>query len=465
MTLGPFDWLWILLPPLLLGYGLLRWLQLDVRRAGVAWPAWLWAAGAVAHTQLLLLWILFGTLPDATLLAATELGLGLLLVGAARWSARRALRTPAAQPAPAPAPPPERGTRLLYSALVVGLLLFGLQILRANQHPVTFGDEAAIWSAKAKVLYASGGEPHALQQELSEQEQPFVLHPDYPMLNPLLQLQVFLQAGGITHVANRLPVQLGALALLCALAGALRARGAGRTGAVLLLAVAVSAPALEIAGLAMSDLMLALGAVLLADGWLRAQTQQDASGWRLAAIGAAVLVSSKNEGLLVLVAFALLAAIARRGRVPREPWLLLPLLLFGTGLWFNLRHGLRSDMFAPDLPTAVARIFTQFPAHGPDVLRWFSFDILLEPAHSCGLLLAAVLLLVLRGRRGHRDELPVVAAPALVLVIYMLVFTGTPHVLSWHLSTAAARIAFHVVPLAALAVAVAVAQPRAAATN
>ena len=101
--------------------------------------------------------------------------------------------------------------------------------------------EARQAARKAKALYDTGGlgadYAAALGADVAAP------HKDYPLLNPLLQSWVFLHRGRVTHVENRLPIQLLFVALVLALASALRHHASPGIGAALLVLVLTTSQA------------------------------------------------------------------------------------------------------------------------------------------------------------------------------------------------------------------------------
>ena len=385
-------------------------------------------------------------------LAAGALGLVL---------ARRAV------PALATSPSGSRGFAWILGG---ALALFGERCLAAAADPIRVSDEALNWASKAKVLFAG---PWA---RIGEPLAHFVSHADYPLLGPLAQMQAFAAAGRILHWENRAPVQAFGAALLLLLGSALITRARPVIAAVALLAFlgtrfSVYGPT------AYADVMLAALAFAAFDALARARDGGGRCWWPVACVALAGAVAAKQEGLLVagatLAPFALERVLggvrAACAGWQRAAWLLLPLLAAFGQARFIAAFGLSSDMLdAPGQKGLAARIVAQLPTHAPQALE-HHLDLLLDGSATgwlpLGLFVALPAALAVRGRAALAGlAAHAWLACALALSAYVAVFVGTVHDLAWHLAVAAARTTLHVLPIAALGLAVAAA-PRAAATR
>lgn len=154
--------------------------------------SWSWPTGCLVLGVSLLTYIVFGiepwlwwTAPVFALIAT-----GLLASRRVREALPGELRVPR---------PRLHAGFVLFTFLLACFCL--LHITAGAARPIVEGDEGNIWSLKAKSLlldYYLGD--FALAQHWN-------LHPDYPLLNPLLQAWVHSQFGQIEHFAARFLVR------------------------------------------------------------------------------------------------------------------------------------------------------------------------------------------------------------------------------------------------------------------
>ncbi|MEW6071219.1 MAG: hypothetical protein AB1726_01310 [Planctomycetota bacterium] len=442
--------------PLFLGAGLLRAIGIGYRTDRLAWLGWCWVAGSLGTGAIVFAWMLlepdFADVHGVQLLLAA-LGAMLLFAGRAR--------IPLIPPAPdGPAAP--RAERILFAA-VVGfvVLLCAERSLVASLAPVHENDEAFFWALKAKALFLRGGFGPAYGELIRDPN--FAYNLDYPPLNPFLQTWVFAQAGEVTHFANRLPFQFFLLALVLILAGGLRRVVRPAFAAVLLLLLASMEGMRTFALRAEGDLMVAVGALTTLDAWWRWRRTGVPSWLGLAALGATLMVWSKHEGFFLCCAVlgaGAAGAIGQPGRIrsvlrPRRRalWLLPPLTALASIWILNAGYDAANNFLANrrtahSLPTLV---FTQFPRHIGEVVRFFVARILLLPAHSNLALPGFFFLLLAFPRRLWRSDLrgPAIAL-ILALVGYVLIFVGLPLNIPKILRLSAGRVVFHIVPAALL---------------
>lgn len=461
--MSPVDWIATLALPLGLGELLLRWMGLRVRDDALAWLGWSWVVGASATGAVVFLLCWSGTdlshpgWPRAAL----------LLAGAAcALAIRRRLGGEDAEPVAPPgtelqaaAPSVPLWERVVFWAATAFVLATTLaRILTGSLRPIVEDDEAHFWARKAQLLFASGGFTDAFRAATAD---PTALYnADYPVLNPMLQLWVFANAGEITHVANRLPIQLFAVALVLVLAAALRRATRPLIAALLLVAFAACFELRAQSMRAHGDLMVALAALVAGDAWLRWRREGGTPWLRLSAVAVAMLLASKNEGQVFLLAAlgagAFACVVTRRlPRVPRQAWrwALLPVAVFALHVSVNASFGFENGFLAGAERDAslAGLIVSQFAERAPVVLGFYVNEIALDPTHSNLVLPCLFVLLIASPFVLGRDGTPL---PALVILIFlagqMLIFVGAPHSLEWHLQTAARRIAFQAVPLAFL---------------
>lgn len=492
--------------PLALGASLLARVGLSPRDDALAYGGWCWPAGALSTGVVLFAWVALG-LPVRAAVAGPAAALALLwLTGRLRRLSAAGSRRPAAQNAATAAGPeavgddgsgagagtvkgagarPPAGGPLARAAfavaVVLALLLTVDRIARADATVVVRGDEAAIWSSRAKALWAAGGLNDAYGAIAAQRVG--IEHADYPLLDPLLQLHAFAAAGRVLHVENRLPMQLCGLATLLVLAGGLRRRCHPGLAAVLLLLVATSTRFDLSLRFAEADGMVALGLLVTLDALERFVRQPRRAWLALAGLGLAFTVGAKHEGSLLALAVvagaaacpAFRAALRGAARAPRPAPAPAPAartvgsasgpgassraalaclapaaLLVAAGWAVNALFGFENDMVEGRSPwPLVARVVSQAPERLGPALSAMGSHLVGEGPDSHRLLLAFLVLALLFPRRLL---LPSPAGLVLLLALlgYTAVYVGTPHDLAWHARTSLPRLLLHLLPAAAL---------------
>jgi hypothetical protein len=438
------------LAPALFGAGVVRRLGLDPRQDRCAFAAWSYLVGQYVFAHVTFAWLWAGQPAPGWLLPVVAAVAGLALIGA---RPRGPLGEPSARP-PAALRRARHAWPLAVALVFVGTALAN-QFLLAGLQPVTTGDEAVIWSAKAKVLYTAPG------FELGFGLGYYVSHPDYPQFNPLVQVLAYASSGRILHFENRLPIQCFGVALVLLLASAaVRRIGPWAASAVV---VAFTATAFfPTTAWAFADVMLACAMLATADAWLRWRETGARHWWRLACFGLAAALSSKNEGSLLAVAALAAAgcsALLQRRSARRRPlgrqwlWLAVPLAAVAAHQCFNAWFQCSNDLFDPNFGSGkglLARIPGLLAERALPVAEYYG-RMLVDPGTSRLLIVSMLAAAIARGRRCLGSD-----AAALVLFVlfglggYMLVFVGTYFDLQWHLGTAAHRTCLHVLPVAAL---------------
>jgi Dolichyl-phosphate-mannose-protein mannosyltransferase len=435
--------------PAWLGFGIVQAVGLSpaVHGRRAAW-AYGYIVGHYTLAHVTLLWLIAGKPVPGVVLPAAAVAIGSALL---LWVRRR--RQPAAAVT----------GRSPWWAWVILLLLAAWLVdacLLANVQPVQLGDEAEIWAAKAKVLYCA---PHF---DLGFGLCFYVVHADYPPLNPLVQVLAFASAGRVLQFENRIPVQGFAFALLLLLASALERRSHPAAAVAVLIAFAGSQFA-NCAVTGNADVMLACVTLAAVDALLRFFETGERVWFRLSCIALGAMLLSKNEGDLLALAVTVPFVFGwvrdrRRGRGPLPgralAWLLVPagalLLHRGFNAWFNLRN----DLFDPAIGNGLglfARIAADLSARLGSVTAFYG-DMLVDPAQQRLLLLLfaiAFMVAVATGRRQLAAEARLLGVVVFAIAGYMLVFIGTRADLQWHLLTAADRTVLHVLPVAALGLA------------
>ena len=463
----------LLLLPLLAGLLALR--ALGLRRADdpLAFWGWAWMAGCLLVALALLAWMLLGlrlsslmpgVLGGLTVLAA------LLALLALAWRRRDHVPDPLAA---AVRPPAARWERVVFAlCLALSLALVLDRIVLSSGRVIVGGDEASIWSAKARALWAADGLGPPFAKLATG-----VGHADYPLLDPLLQLFGFALAGRPLDFENRLLIQLAVPALLLVAAGAL-ARGARPAVAgLLVLLLATSRGAGTSTGDASADGLVALGLLVALDAGERWRATGARRWFLLGALALALLVASKNEGLMLalcalaagaltgLVGNAQAAAVrAGRGLEPRAAsraaWLLVPLALAVTGALLNARFGFENDLLAADAGRSLPeRIVRHAPTVVAPLLAWIADYWLRGGVETHRLFLAGLALLLLVPGLLRREAEPpwsyraVPVALVLALAGYLAVYVGgTTELHGMHdwMRTSFPRISFHLLPALAV---------------
>ena len=439
------------LAPLLVGAALLRWLGLprdaDWRlRCGAAY-----VVGHLAVAALTASWLGCGQ-PGSIwwwLLAAAAVAAWRLRPGGVAGAERSSRSSPSS-------PSPRRSSAVDWG-LILGVEVFLFDARASRVYPVRRSDEADIWAAKAKVLFAAPG------GEVAEGLHHFAITGFYPSWNPLIQALVYGCRGEIVHFDNRLPIQLFGVAMLLILASALRRRTHPWLGA-LVLAALVGPLMRALVAVMFSDLMLACTAALAAESLLRWRERGERAWWRLACVAMAGMLASKNEGELLVPCLLAAAIAARFFGQPREPsagalrdrrwllWLLLPGAAVLARRGFNAYYDLGSYLEGEASRGVVERFVDGVSQNGAEVLAFFG-EMSLDPSqHGLLVLLFPLAFAVCIIQRGPRAALgsPVgllFVAWAAAMAGYLLVFIGTN---SWQLHVAAPRVVTQVLPWAAV---------------
>ncbi|HEX5010852.1 MAG TPA: hypothetical protein VFY71_10660 [Planctomycetota bacterium] len=444
---GPLELLLLVGTPAALGACAAMLLGLRARQDALAFAAWSWLLGALLVAALLFAALVAGV-PLAALRWVPLLALALLLPWC--WRAGRR-RVAVAGPQRGP------GRTLLLVVTAACLLLTCDRILRADELVVCGGDEGTMWSLKAKAIWLSHGltpefaamvaAPGPLDHKAMRE------HADYPLQDPLLQLWSFACAGDITHVQNRLVVQVFALALLLLLASAARRVAPAGVAAAAVALVALSGDFQEACGWATADILVALGLLASLDAWSRWRQSGEQRFLALFAACLASLAWSKNEGAMLAVA-AGAACLATAGAPGRSRGLQALALLPAAAVLvaqaiFNASFDLHSDLFAHTAAGGfLGRVGAQTSAHLPVIGRYLLDDAVLDV--RSGNLVPAMLLLALLVFPVRLTVRAPAATTTLLLgaAAYLLVYLGTPRLIEWHLRFSLHRVLLQLSPLA-----------------
>lgn len=442
MTLGPLAFASLFLVPFVLGAALLRRLGIGARGDRLGFGAWSLLAGGLGSGAVLFAWCLFELPLDARWIAPTLL----LLAGLLAW------RTP--RPQPFGAPPPRAGagrSEELVFLLVVALLGWSVVAasLRASTRSIILDDEASLWAMKALLLFDCGGLSEAYGVRTAAYPES---HPDYPLLNPLLQLWAFVHARAPLAVENRLPIQVFVLGLVLALASALRTLVRPGLAAVLLLLAQANGLVMQMTRTAGADQMVAFGLLVALDGLLRAARSGDERGYRLAALGMAFAVASKNEGApfvaALLVALALATAWPGRRACgpPKRVWLwfLLAFAPLAASVYVRQRYGFTNDLVHGN---TFANLRAQLGERLVPLTRLLGGLLFTRLGDHHGLFAAFLVLCALAPRRLLRPRLRTATLFLLFLHAgWFLIYVATPHDLEWHVMSSARRLVYTALP-------------------
>lgn len=436
MVLGTFELGLLVGLPLLIGAGGLRLLGIGWRTDPLGYLGWAWLVGSLGLAGLELLRLLthLGS-PGPLSLTGLALAAGLYALGR-----RRALVAPAARG------PESRVARFVFGlVLALALAVTVQRMLGSSWVAIVRDDEAIFWSKRAKLWFVDGFGPSYARAVATRD----LANSAYPLLNPLLQLYVFDLAGKITHVVNRLPIQLCSLALFLCTASALRRAAGSWVAGGLLLALASSPLTSAAARHAHSDVLVALVAGDAFERWNRGGER----AWlALASLGAAFLIWSKNEGLLLLTAFlciqgfAQLRAAGGRAaclRPSRAQLLWLPIAAVLALTWIHNATFGASGAHTPSV-AQLADLGADLQRNAGVVLRAFAQQAFAPSLHGVPAAFFLLLVLAPEARRGWTG------AVGLALLFQYLgvaqVYLTKPD-LSGLLDVTLSRVMFQVLPL------------------
>jgi hypothetical protein len=401
------------------------------------------------------------------LLANTAVGLGpagfrslacgglATLVGLAVWLIWRERRTKTRTVEPAGVPHWER--LLLWAGIGLCLLLVSSIAIDASTRAILNGDEGHIWNYKAKLLALYGGVGPAFGEHM--QSSTFPSHKDYPLLSPVLQVGPMLALGDSHTPLARLPIQLGALALVLSTASALGMLVRPWLVGVICVLLVTSRKFMESTAVAGADNLVALGLVQALLGYLLyQQTNRRAYGY-LIGLGLALSILAKNEGMLHVVAVgaAFLASSVLWQRQLLRGWrklnwlpMVVPPTMAALATWtFNWIYGFRNDFLetGPEYMASTGAATEGLVAKSSTILGFVWSDLLRDLNSYNGLLGLCLALIVLRLRHWIRNAdafwgLGLLAATGGVLAVYLV----TPHALAWHLPSSCERVVWQLIP-------------------
>ncbi len=332
--------------------------------------------------------------------------------------------------------------------LLLLLTFFGICVysLRALTEPMWSNDFLAIWGLKGKIIFAAGAVPRRL---FSDPSLGFS-HPEYPLGFPFLYAALSFLLGSWDDHAMALLFPFLQVATLLALFGWLRRRGTALALALSGVALlALFEPLYSAFSAGMADVPYSFAALLFGTACADTLDRTDTLAARRLALASFLVISTKNEGLMLVAAGVLLCFLAfRRARSVSRRALAataIPaiLLLLAGRLWKGSLP-LRDFDLAYLGPTLVLEIL---PRVAEAIHTGFREVIL--PAWP-GLL--CVLLLIGVGRRnsaGDRLLLLVSICAAAYLLVPSLAVLGP----DWLIRMSFARTVSALAPLAAAAIA------------
>jgi hypothetical protein len=428
---------WALVAPVLLGALVLRAIGVRIREDWLSWCAWVWPCGCFVLAASLWAALVAGAPTDWWPVVPFPVGAALAWIGSRAPGADRVVAARSMSPC-------------LKAAIAFAVSLAAFHFVVASGFPCLLGDEANLWATKAKSLFLDWpmGE-FAVAQRLSP-------HPDYPLLNPLLQAWVYAAEGEVVHFENRWLILPFELCTVLAVAAAARRLVGDRVAAAFVVAMCLEPEHAHMATTAHADGMVGLGLVMALDGLLRERDAPHRSHRAIAAIGAAFALWSKNEATMYvgLAVAAFVFDALRRREMPRPgaaaPWMLLPVgIAIGQIAW-NRWFGLQNDLFGKGGPEgSVPELFVaQFSDRALPVLQ-AAASVLFDPRHLQFVLLLPFLALVFAPRASlSRTLFAPTCALAGSFVVLHLIYIGSYLVLSFHLATSQLRVLYQLTPMA-----------------
>ncbi len=418
--------------------------------------AWAWLVGTLATGVILFVALACGA-PIASL-SWIVFGAGCVV-----WVTRRRRGNVDATQAAAPWTWVESAA--FWIALGIGLALAFDRILRVDAVPITGGDEAWNWSNRAQAIFRSGGFGAALAERLQLREK--IAQPAYPLLNPLLHLFVYATSGEVTHVVNRVMIQMFVPAVLLLVASALRDVARPWVAIAVMFLVATSGLMAMAPHEAWADPMVAFGMLASLDAWRRFRTTHERAHLWLFASALAFLLWSKPEGLLdsCLIVVAVAVDCAANGPLRRalpryaSLVLLLPGAVLVAHFSFNAWHHADYEVLSgSDGRSLIVRLVEELPNRMPVLLRWGADSLVLQPTDTQLLPLLFAVLMFVFPKASFRERLVptlAISAGALCIVVVLL---GQPFDLDWFLRYSSRRLILHFFPACAVWVAATVSE-------
>lgn len=440
--------------PLLLGFSIVRALGLDGRADRLAAAGYAYVAGAFATGLVLVAWLIAGLPLDRWLLNGVLAAAAAVVELAGRRRSRPSAPAALAEPVPFAGAAPWKQA-VFWIAFGTSVAVVCDHALLASLRPVFDSDEAFIWSPRAKVLFHAGGMNEAFRAEILEStpdSADVVSHKDYPLLNSLLHLLVYVDAGRITDFENRLPMQAFGLALVCIAGAALRRLAGPLVAAAMLVMLISETPVAYSFRFSMADGMVSVGLLCAADCLLRETSTKDPAWARMGGLSLAFLAWTKHEGALLAVFVAVLVLLFSRRRA--AVWLVPPALVVAMTWAINQWFGFQNDLLQSGTAEGPIwpKLLAPFDERGRMIAAWFWRDYAGAPKASRLLLFPLVLAPFHPAVRERRVLFAAALALLLAIAADLWIFASTPRPFEWHWGTAGVRVLSQLNPAIALVV-------------
>lgn len=463
--LAPLEGIAALGVPLLLGAGILRAAGLSRKRHAWMWASALFPAGATALAIVLFACMAVGVSVRTPVPGMIAAGIGLALFVFPR---EKNVGTPSSLPRHSKAARFASAPLVLLCLATVAFVVAG-----AARKPIHRDDDALIWGMKAHFLHHHEVFDDALQATMADATRGGH-HLDYPLLNPLLQVWVTTVAGEHDAALVRWPTFLWFLSFTLLLLSTTRRHCGPVTGTLLSAALIGAGVTWVIADGAKSDLITALALLGLLDAAVARLRGEGEHATALVALFAAVLVWSKNEGLMLgVVALIATWMTAPRGFLrglgrPAALWFLAPLAVVVGQMWFNTRFELVNDLLTggegSDERSLTTMLLENFGPRFGTIARAYAGNMAFVLADSGevvhrfgyhnGLYLAFILLAVLAPKAALSGATRLVTLTCFGgLAAYFLVYVISYQDLDWHLFTSLPRVQSHLLPAMVLGLA------------
>ena len=336
--------------------------------------------------------------------------------------------------------------------LLTGILLeLGFAFARSLLLPMEDFDAVGNWGLKAKAIFLANAVPMGF---LGNRDY-ITVHPDYPLLLPLIESFVYSILGHLNDFAVKWIFPLSLTACVAALYASLQRMTLDRTACMAFAFVLVSIPHFVFnATTAYADIIIAsyfgMGFFYL---FLWIQQRNDLFLW-LSALLTGMAGLTKNEGLALclvnLVVLALAAGTEKRFHhsdywrriliytgiiiVVLIPWLVFRMTINTPNDLINRKN--IESVFQWETFNRVKTIFYYYQSHLFNLKNWNL------------LWLAALGLVLFRFRRIiQSDQRYILLAALMTFSIYTAAYFVTSYDVAWHLRTSVSRLMVHIVPL------------------
>ncbi len=342
----------------------------------------------------------------------------------------------------------------IFAKIAAVLLIFILMnvFLMSLTRPVESYDAVAIWSLKAKLIYAAHTIPDNFFNVVDKNYPGS--HPDYPLLVPLSQVwfYTFINNFNDSLVKAMFPLNLAAFLMVFFIF----LKKAGLPASLAIIFTFFLAAIRQFTNYATNgyaDLPLAVYASLtFLSLYIWVKTRANTYFW-ISLFSCVFAMWTKNEGAVVFLAFALMVIMYLMSSSERQIKTLIPcglslaLLagLFVSWTVFKNIAGVRNDVvnmqsiigFSPaDVFKRMWAIFYEYQRQAFGIKYW-------------NLAWIALIAAIIWFRKFFSGERKYVTLPlTFILASYTAVYFITPNDLGWQLRTTASRLLIHIVPLA-----------------